>query len=95
MIRVLRDGGGMNLISATTTNKGLQVECQLDKNAYPKRIKISDEMREQINIIRSNFMVNGTILSFRNMRSFVPVIFLQLLSNSEASEFIPGWESWG
>jgi hypothetical protein len=45
----------VNLISATTTNKGLQVECQLDKNAYPKGIKIPDEAMEQINIIRSDF----------------------------------------
>lgn len=45
----------VNLISATTTKKGLQVECQLDRNSYPKGIKIPDEMMEQINIIRSDF----------------------------------------
>jgi len=45
----------VNLISATTTNKGLLVKCQLDKNTYPKGIKISDEIMEQINIIRSDF----------------------------------------
>ena len=45
----------VNLISATTTRKGLQVECQLDRSSYPKGIKIPDEMMEQINIIRSDF----------------------------------------
>jgi hypothetical protein len=45
----------VNLISATTTNKGLLVKCQLDKNSYPKGIKISNEIMEQINIIRSDF----------------------------------------
>ena len=45
----------VNLISATTTKKGLQVECQLDRSSYPKRIKISDEVLEQINIIRCDF----------------------------------------
>ena len=45
----------VNLISATTTKKGLQVECQLDRSSYPKGIKIPDEMMEQINIIRSDF----------------------------------------
>lgn len=45
----------VNLISATTTKKGLQVECQLDKKSYPKGIKIPDEIMEQINIIRSDF----------------------------------------
>ena len=45
----------VNLIAATTTKKGLHVKCQLDKNSYPKGIKISDEMMEQINLIRSDF----------------------------------------
>jgi hypothetical protein len=45
----------VNLIAATTTKKGLRVKCQLDKNLYPKGIKISDEMMEQINLIRSDF----------------------------------------
>jgi len=45
----------VNLISATTTKKGLQVECQLDRSSYPKGIKIPDEMMAQINIIRSDF----------------------------------------
>ena len=45
----------VNLISATTTNKGLLVKCQLDKSSYPKGIKISAEIMEQINLIRSDF----------------------------------------
>ena len=45
----------VNLISATTTNKGLLVKCQLDKNSYPKGIKISDEIMKQINLIRCDF----------------------------------------
>jgi len=45
----------VNLISVTTTNKGLWVKCQLDKNSYPKGIKTSDEIMEQINIIRCDF----------------------------------------
>jgi hypothetical protein len=45
----------VNLISATTTKKGLKVGCKLDRNSYPKGIKISDEMMEKINIIRNEF----------------------------------------
>jgi len=45
----------VNLISATTTKKGLQVECQLDTNLYPKGIKISDKIIQQINIIPNEF----------------------------------------
>jgi hypothetical protein len=32
----------VSLIAATKTNKGLKVQCELDKNHYPKGIKISD-----------------------------------------------------
>ena len=45
----------VNLISATTTKKGLKVGCELDRNSHPKGIKISDEMMEKINIIMSEF----------------------------------------
>ena len=42
----------VSLISATTTNTGLTVKCQLDKNTYEKGIKVSDEEFEAINLIR-------------------------------------------
>ena len=45
----------VNLIAATTTEKGLRVECQLDRNLYPKGIKISKEQMAQINIQRDEF----------------------------------------
>ena len=45
----------VNLIAATTTEKGLRVKCQLDRNLYPKGIKISKEQMAQINIQRDEF----------------------------------------
>jgi hypothetical protein len=45
----------VNLIAATSTKKGLQVRCQLDRNSYPKGIKISDELMANINIERDSF----------------------------------------
>ncbi len=45
----------VNLIAATTTEKGLRVECALDTNSYPKGIKVSDEELSHLNIIRSEF----------------------------------------
>jgi len=45
----------INLIGATTTKKGLKVNCQLDDRTYQKGIKISDEEMEKLNIIRDNF----------------------------------------
>ncbi|AKB36398.1 Rhodopirellula transposase [Methanosarcina siciliae C2J] len=45
----------MNLIAATTTSKGLKVKCMLDKNEYPKRIKITKEEVEELGIIRNEF----------------------------------------
>lgn len=48
----------INLISATKTEKGLEVSCMLDKNKYPKGIKISDEEYSNINIFPEEFHGN-------------------------------------
>lgn len=45
----------INLIAATTTEKGLSVECVVDDKTYQKGIKISDEIFESINITRHIF----------------------------------------
>jgi hypothetical protein len=45
----------VDLISATTTDKGLTVRCELDKNTYPKGIVVSDEDMASINIMRNEF----------------------------------------
>ena len=45
----------VNLIAATTTTKGLKVKCMLDKNEYPKGIKITKEEIEELGIIRDEF----------------------------------------
>ena len=40
----------INLISNTTTRKGLKIEAKLDRNEYEKGIKVSDKELEEINI---------------------------------------------
>ena len=45
----------VDLISATTTDTGLTVRCQLDTNAYPKGIAVSEQDMTAINIARDNF----------------------------------------
>jgi Rhodopirellula transposase DDE domain len=45
----------VDLISATTTDTGLKVHCELDTNAYPKGIAISDDDMAAINIVRADF----------------------------------------
>jgi len=45
----------VNLIAATTTSKGLEVKCMLDKNEYPKGIKIEKKQVEELDIIRDEF----------------------------------------
>jgi Rhodopirellula transposase DDE domain len=45
----------VDLISATTTDTGLTVRCELDTNAYPKGISVSNEEMESINIERNEF----------------------------------------
>lgn len=45
----------VNLISNTTTEKGLNVHCSVDKNSYEKGIKISDTQLNNINIKKHKF----------------------------------------
>lgn len=45
----------VQLISSTTTSKGLQVHAELDKSKYPIKIKITDEEMERVNINRHAF----------------------------------------
>lgn len=45
----------VNLIASTTTKEGLQVECQLDKNTYPKGIKVTKEKMDSLNIMKDTF----------------------------------------
>jgi hypothetical protein len=40
----------VELIGATTTHSGLRVEAQLDTNAYPTKIKVSDEEMAALHI---------------------------------------------
>ena len=48
----------VDLISSTTTNTGLKVHCVVDRNIYPKGIKVSDEEFEGINIAKNPFCGN-------------------------------------
>jgi hypothetical protein len=45
----------VDLISATTTETGLTVQCELDSKNYPKGIVVTDQEMAQINIIRDEF----------------------------------------
>lgn len=45
----------VNLIANTATQKGLVIEAELDKAAYPIGIKVSDEELAEVNLIRDAF----------------------------------------
>ena len=45
----------VDLISATTTQKGLTVTAQLDCNIYPLKIKVTDEQMDRLNLHRHLF----------------------------------------
>jgi hypothetical protein len=45
----------VNLIAATTTQKGLHVGCGMDRKVYPKGIKISDKELTEINLTPEKF----------------------------------------
>ena len=45
----------VNLFAATTTAKGLQVACEIDKNEYKTGIEISDAQLAELNICPCDF----------------------------------------
>lgn len=45
----------VNLIAATTTETGLKVTCELDRNSYPSGIKVSKEDMEGIRLRKCKF----------------------------------------
>jgi len=45
----------VNLISATKTKAGLEVECGIDPNIYPKGIKVSDKELRAVNLLKDAF----------------------------------------
>ncbi len=45
----------VNLISNTTTQKGLKIEADIDDAEYEKGIKIGDDKMAQLNIERASF----------------------------------------
>jgi len=45
----------LQLIAATTTDTGLIVTCDLDRNLYPKGIKVTDDEMAEINIEPHSF----------------------------------------
>jgi hypothetical protein len=45
----------VDLISATTTDTGLTVACELDTNLYPKGIVVTDQEMARLNLLRADF----------------------------------------
>lgn len=45
----------VNLISSTTTTTGLTVRCELDPNLYPTKIKLTDQQKASIPLVRHEF----------------------------------------
>ena len=45
----------VQLISATTTETGLKVCCEIDRNLYPKGVNVTDQEMQTIRIARDEF----------------------------------------
>lgn len=45
----------VNLIAHTTTTTGLSVQCELDPNLYPTKIKLTNQQKESIPLTRHDF----------------------------------------
>lgn len=54
----------VSLIASTTTHTGLQVQCAVDRNIYPRGIKVSDEEFQGINIVKNDFCGNWNYTIF-------------------------------
>lgn len=45
----------LDLIAATTTEKGLKVKARLDENNYPIKLKVTNKEMDKINLIKNEF----------------------------------------
>jgi len=54
----------VNLISATTTDTGLKVRCELDEKSYPKGIVVSDQEMAKSKFYAPTSMASGTTQFF-------------------------------
>ena len=45
----------VDLIAASTTETGLKVLCELDPNAYPKGVVLTDDQIASLNMTRAQF----------------------------------------
>ena len=45
----------VSLIAATTTKKGLKVQCAVDMNSYPKGVKVSKQDLQALNLVPDAF----------------------------------------
>lgn len=59
----------IDLISATTTDTGLTVRCELDPHSYPKGIIVSDQEMAALNITRADFHGEWNYTIHPNKRS--------------------------
>jgi hypothetical protein len=66
----------VNLIGTTKSKTGLKVKTSLDENIYEKKIKITDEEFEKINVQKDNFHGDWNyVISFRFASRQTPLPF--------------------
>ena len=61
----------IQLIGATTTEKGLRIRAQLDTGSYPKGIKVSDQEMNALALERSDFHGEWNYLIKRGVALFI------------------------
>jgi len=72
----------VNLIASTTTDTGLKIEAELDANAYPKGIQVTDGELNRVRIQRTefgfkerSFTANVTTLSSQSLKTCTGYFF--------------------
>ena len=59
----------VQLVGSATTETGLKVSCQIDRNLYPKGVKVTDEEMQATNITHDEFHGEWNELRFFTARS--------------------------
>jgi Rhodopirellula transposase DDE domain len=61
----------VNLIANTTTTTGLTVQCELDPNLYPTKIKLTNQQKEAIPLVRHDFHGTGITPSCHGLNKLI------------------------
>jgi hypothetical protein len=73
----------VQLISATTTETGLRVCCEIDASLYPKGVKVTEQEMQVLNLVRAEFHGEWIYTITPNQQPPEAVIYRQALREGD------------